>query len=55
MTTGIFAFVGTIDPAKYGDCKVYLANPIVPAGLAVQLNAGILNLLKDGCDNIVFM
>ena len=55
MTTGIFAFDGTIDPAKYGDCKVYLANPIVPAGLAVQLNAGILNLLKDGCDNIVFM
>lgn len=55
MMTGIFAFDGTIDPAKYGDCKVYLANPIMPAGIAYQLNAGILNLMKDGCDNIVFM
>lgn len=55
MTTGIFAFDGTIEPARYSDCKVYLANPIMPAGLAYQLNAGILNLMKGGCDNIVFM
>ena len=55
MTTGIFAFDGTIDPAKYSDCKVYIANPIMPAGLAYQLNAGILNLMNAGCDSIVFM
>ena len=55
MTTGIFAFDGTIDPAKYSDCKVYLANPIMPAGVAYQLNAGILNLMNAGCDSIVFM
>jgi len=55
MTTGIFAFDGTIAPAKYSDCKVYIANPIMPAGLAYQLNAGILNLMNAGCDSIVFM
>lgn len=55
MTTGIFAFDGTIDPAKYSDCKVYIANPIMSAGLAYQLNAGILNLMNAGCDSIVFM
>lgn len=55
MTTGIFAFDGTIDPAKYSDCKVYIANPIMPAGVAYQLNAGILNLMNAGCDSIVFM
>jgi hypothetical protein len=55
MTIGIFAFDGTIDPAKYSDCKVYIANPIMPAGLAYQLNAGILNLMNAGCDSIVFM
>lgn len=55
MTTGIFAFDGTIDPAKYSDCKVYIANPIMPDGLAYQLNAGILNLMNAGCDNIVLM
>jgi hypothetical protein len=55
MMTGIFAFDGTIDPTKYDDCKVYLANPIMPDGLAYQLNAGIMNLMKAGCDNIVFL
>lgn len=55
MTTGIFAFDGTIDPAKYSDCKVYIANPIMPAGVAYQLNAGIMNLMNAGCDSIVFM
>ena len=55
MTIGIFAFDGTIDPAKYSDCKVYIANPIMPAGLAYQLNAGSLNLMNAGCDSIVFM
>jgi len=54
MMTGIFAFDGTIDPSRYEGCKVYLANPIMSAGIAAQLNAGILNLLKLGCDNIVF-
>lgn len=54
MMTGIFAFDGTIDPSRYEGCEVYLANPIMPGGIATQLNAGILNLLEHGCDNIVF-
>ncbi len=56
MTTGIFAYDGFIDPDKYGEHKIYLANPLMPGNdLAYQLNAGVISLMDSGCDNIVFI
>jgi hypothetical protein len=55
MTTGIFAYDGFIDPAKYDGYKIFIANPLMPGDLAQQLNAGIINLMDSGCDNIVFL
>ena len=56
MTTGIFAYDGFIDPSKYGGYKIYMANPLMPGDdLAYQLNAGVINLMDSGCDNIVFL
>lgn len=56
MTTGIFAYDGFIDPDKYGEYKIYLANPLMPGDdLTYQLNAGVISLMDSGCDNIVFI
>ena len=55
MTTGIFAYDGFIDSAKYDGYKIFIANPLMPGDLAQQLNAGIISLMDSGCDNIVFL
>lgn len=55
MMTGIFAYDGFIDPAKYAGYKIFIANPLMPEDLAQQLNAGVISLMDSGCDNIVFL
>lgn len=55
MKTGIFAYDGFIDPKKYGDYQVFIANPAIPCGLASQLNAGLANFMEAGCDNAIFI
>lgn len=48
MTTGIFAYDGFIDPAKYDGYKIFIANPLMPGDLAQQLNAGVISLMDSG-------